>query len=68
MARHDIIQMTVDDCEKAVIERAAAILGISTASFVRSAALAQALPMEECQKVVSKKRSYLTRGIVEGMF
>ena len=42
--------------EKEVVQRAAQILGVSASSFIRSAVLAQALPMEDCRKVVLNKR------------
>lgn len=41
--------------EREVIKRAASILGISASCFIRSAALAQSLPMEDCRKVVTEK-------------
>lgn len=50
-----VMQFTATERESEVIKRAADILGISQASFVRSAALAQALPMEDCRKVVEKR-------------
>jgi uncharacterized protein (DUF1778 family) len=50
------MQFTVTEMESEVIKRAAAILGVSAASFMRSAALAQSLPMEDCRKVVEKWR------------
>lgn len=41
--------------EREVIQRAASILGVSASCFIRSAALAQSLPMEDCRKVVIEK-------------
>ena len=55
-ARTIVMQFTVTEMESEVIKRAAAILGVTAASFMRSAALAQSLPMEDCRKVVEKWR------------
>ena len=53
-SRTEVIVFTVTEREKEVIKRAAQIFGTSAASFVRNAALAQSLPMEDCRKVVEK--------------
>lgn len=55
-ARTVVLTFTATEKESEVIRRAAYILGISTASFVRNAALAQSLPMEDCRKVVERWR------------
>lgn len=49
-----VMQFTATERESEVIKRAAQIFGTSTASFVRNAALAQSLPMEDCRKVVER--------------
>jgi len=49
-----VMQFKATERESEVIKRAAKIFGTSTASFVRNAALAQSLPMEDCRKVVER--------------
>lgn len=55
-SRTEVISFLVTEKEKEVIYRAAQIFDCSAASFVRNAALAQSLPMEDCRKVVEKWR------------
>lgn len=56
MGRTEKIEFTVSEEEKEIIQFGAFCLGVPTSHFVRSAALAQSLPMADVQAMVRRKK------------